>query len=150
MRERTPFPRGAARAAARLRLLVTTGMAQRLDRRRRGARAAASSCAAPAGSRAATVELTWALILALARGTSRGGRSACGRAAGSTRSGSSWPARTLGVVGLGRLGSRVAEIGQAFEMDVVAWSQNLDAERAAAVGVAAVGKDELLRRAPTS
>jgi phosphoglycerate dehydrogenase-like enzyme len=51
------------------------------------------------------------------------------------------------VIGLGRLGARVARIGQAFEMDVLAWSQNLDPARAASVGVRAVARDELLRRA---
>ena len=52
--------------------------------------------------------------------------------------------RTLGVVGLGRQGSGVARIGLAFEMNVVAWSQNLQAEDAAEVGVTAVSKEELL------
>jgi phosphoglycerate dehydrogenase-like enzyme len=55
--------------------------------------------------------------------------------------------RTLGVVGLGRLGSRVATIGRAFEMEVVAWSENLRAEHAAGLGVQAVGKEELLEHA---
>src|SRR5699024_12727773 len=50
----------------------------------------------------------------------------------------------LGVVGLGRLGTKVARVGQAFGMDVVAWSQNLDAERARGLGVRAVSKEELL------
>src|SRR5699024_11322908 len=50
----------------------------------------------------------------------------------------------LGVVGLGRLGTKVARVGQAFGMDVVAWSQNLDAERASGLGVRAVSKEELL------
>src|SRR5262249_20944599 len=56
--------------------------------------------------------------------------------------------RTLGVLGLGQLGSRVARVGRAFEMDVLAWSQNLTAERAEAVGASRVGsRDELLARA---
>ena len=54
-----------------------------------------------------------------------------------------WAIRSCGVVGLGRLGRQVARIGQAFGMDVIAWSQNLDAGRAAEVGVRAVGKEEL-------
>ena len=52
--------------------------------------------------------------------------------------------KTLGVMGLGRLGSQVAAIGQAFGMDVVAWSQNLDAEHARSIGVRPVSKDALL------
>jgi phosphoglycerate dehydrogenase-like enzyme len=54
---------------------------------------------------------------------------------------------TLGVIGLGRLGSQVARLGQAFEMDVLAWSHNLTRERAAEIGVSQVSMDELLRRA---
>jgi phosphoglycerate dehydrogenase-like enzyme len=54
--------------------------------------------------------------------------------------------KTLGVIGLGGLGSRVAKIGRAFEMDVIAWSQNLTAERAAAAGATLVTRDELLER----
>ncbi len=52
--------------------------------------------------------------------------------------------KTLGVVGLGRLGSQVASVGSAFGMNVVAWSQNLTAERAAEFGATLVTKDELL------
>src|SRR5436190_1245863 len=54
---------------------------------------------------------------------------------------------TLGVVGLGRLGSAMVPIARAFGMDVIAWSQNLDAARAAEAGTAAVGKEELFARA---
>jgi phosphoglycerate dehydrogenase-like enzyme len=55
--------------------------------------------------------------------------------------------KTLGIIGLGGLGSRVAKVGRAFEMEVIAWSQNLTAARAAEVGATFVGKDELLARA---
>jgi len=55
--------------------------------------------------------------------------------------------KTLGMVGLGRLGSQVATVGQAFGMHVLAWSQNLTAERAAACGATLVSKDELLSQA---
>ena len=54
--------------------------------------------------------------------------------------------KTLGVVGLGKLGARVARVGLAFEMDVIAWSQNLTEERCREVGVTRVGKEELLSR----
>ena len=54
--------------------------------------------------------------------------------------------RTLGLLGLGRIGKRMAEYGQVFGMDVIAWSQNLTAEAAAAVGVKRVEKDELFAR----
>ena len=100
-----------------------------------------------AGLPSPTAELTWALILALVRHVPREDRAAReGRwqeTLGTTLKG-----RTLGVLGLGQLGSRVARVGKAFEMDVIAWSQNLTAERAAAVGATLAGsRDELLARA---
>ncbi len=52
--------------------------------------------------------------------------------------------KTLGVIGLGNLGSQVAAVGKAFQMNVIAWSQNLTAERAASLGATLVSKDELL------
>ncbi len=55
--------------------------------------------------------------------------------------------RTLGIAGLGRIGSKSAQIGQAFDMNVIAWSENLTAERAAAAGVQLVTKETLLREA---
>ncbi|PYM52969.1 MAG: hydroxyacid dehydrogenase, partial [Candidatus Rokuibacteriota bacterium] len=55
--------------------------------------------------------------------------------------------KTLGVLGLGTLGSRVARVGQAFEMTVLAWSQNLTREHASEVGATLVDRDELLARA---
>ena len=91
-----------------------------------------------------TSELTWGLIHALARqivaddGTMRAG-------GWQTRMGIGLAGRRLGLLGLGRLGALVARVGIAFGMDVVAWSQNLTAERAADVGVRLVDKDELLR-----
>ena len=145
MRERTPFPRSLLERLPNLRLLVTTG--------RRNASidvAAATECGItvcgteshPAGP----VELTWALILAVARSVPR--EDASVRAGGWQETvGTDLAGATLGVLGLGRLGERVARIGQAFDMDVVAWSQNLTAERAAEVGVRRVGKDELFAAA---
>ncbi|WP_331279726.1 NAD(P)-dependent oxidoreductase [Brevibacterium sp. VCM10] len=68
-------------------------------------------------------------------------------AAGSRASGGDLDGHRLGVVGLGRLGTKVARVGAAFGMDVVAWSQNLDAERADGLGVRSVSKDELFSTA---
>jgi len=91
-------------------------------------------------------ELTWALILGLARHVAeedagiRAGR--WGQTVGTDLAGA-----TLGVIGLGHLGLQVARIGQAFGMRVIAWSQNLDPAVAAAAGVAAVSKEDLLRSA---
>jgi phosphoglycerate dehydrogenase-like enzyme len=146
MRERTPFPRNLLARLPRLRLLVTTGMRNAsID-----LRAAADHgilVAGTAGLPSPTAELTWALILALVRHVPHEDRATRdGRwqeTLGTTLSG-----KTLGVLGLGQLGSRVARVGRAFEMEVLAWSQNLTAERAAVVGATLVGsKDELLARA---
>jgi phosphoglycerate dehydrogenase-like enzyme len=146
MRERTPFPRAVLERLPRLRLLVTTG-----------ARNAAIDVAAAAelgiavcGTRAhppGTAELTWALVLAVARHVPQ--EDASVRAGGWQQTvGTDLAGATLGVLGLGRLGERVARIGRAFEMDVVAWSANLTDERAAEVGVRRVAtKEELLRTA---
>jgi phosphoglycerate dehydrogenase-like enzyme len=92
------------------------------------------------------VELTWALILASVRHIPA--ENASVRSGGWQRHvGEDLAGRTLGLVGLGHIGAAVATIGKAFRMNVVAWSQNLTAERAAAVGVRAVSKDELFRQA---
>jgi phosphoglycerate dehydrogenase-like enzyme len=145
MRERTPFPRTLLERLPNLKLLVTTGAANK------------SIDVAAADERGVTVcgtgahppgpaELTWALILAVARHVPQ--EDAAVRAGGWQQTiGLDLAGGTLGVVGLGRLGSRVARIGQAFDMDVVAWSQNLTDERAAEMGVRRVSKDELLSSA---
>jgi phosphoglycerate dehydrogenase-like enzyme len=145
MRERTPFPRALLERLPRLRLLVTTGMRNAaIDLRAAAERGIVVS--GTAGLPYPTAELAWGLILALARRIPREDRA--------TREGG-WQetvgvglnGKTLGVLGLGTLGSRVARIGRAFEMEVLAWSQNLTAERAAEVGATRVPRDELLARA---
>jgi phosphoglycerate dehydrogenase-like enzyme len=145
MRERTPFTAVRLARLPRLKVLVTTGMANAsIDvpaARARGiAVAGTRSLASP------TAELTWGLILALARHIPA--EDAELRSGGWQHTiGPELAGRTLGVIGLGRLGSRVAAIGRAFEMDVLAWSQNLTAEHAAAHGATAVAKEQLLERA---
>jgi phosphoglycerate dehydrogenase-like enzyme len=143
MRERTAFPRDVLERLPRLRLLVTTGAKNAaID-----VPAAAELGITVSGTESLPhppVELTLALLLALARGVVtedqalRSGR-------WQTTLGFALAGQRLGVVGLGRIGGRVAELGQAFGMDVVAWSPNLTAERATGVGATAVPKDELLR-----
>lgn len=89
-----------------------------------------------------TVELTWALILASQRHLVREVSSV--RSGGWQQTvGSDLHGRTLGLLGLGNIGGRVAQVGRAFGMRVIGWSQNLTAEKAAAVGAIAVSKDEL-------
>jgi phosphoglycerate dehydrogenase-like enzyme len=134
MRERTPLPATLLARLPRLRLIVTAGMANAsIDLA--AARERGITVCGTAARGSATVELTWALILSLARGVPaadtslRSGVWQAGSLPGADLAGA-----TLGVLGLGRLGSRVAAVGQAFGMRVVAWSANLTAERAAAAG----------------
>jgi len=145
MRERTAFPASVLDRLDALRLLVTTGMANSaIDLA--AARARGVVVCGTESPASATPELTWGLILAVLRSIPQ--EDAALRAGRwQTTVGGDLAGRTLGVVGLGRLGEKVARIGAAFGMDVVAWSQNLEASRAAEVGVRAVSKDELFRTA---
>jgi phosphoglycerate dehydrogenase-like enzyme len=145
MRERTPFTRARLERLPDLRLLVTTGMANAaIDLE--AARGLGVTVAGTGSLESHTAELTWALILALTRNVAR--EDAGMRAGGWQQTiGPELAGRTLGVLGLGRQGSRVAAIGRAFGMDVIAWSQNLDPAHAGSLGVQAVGREELLHRA---
>lgn len=142
MRERTPFPASLLGSLGGLGLLVTTGMRNAaID-----VAAATGRGITVCGTRSpghATAELAFGLIQMLARGLHReiGSVEAGGWQAGLGRD---LRGATLGVIGLGRLGSQVARFGLAFGMDVVAWSENLTDERAAEVGVRRVSKGELL------
>jgi phosphoglycerate dehydrogenase-like enzyme len=141
MRERTPFTAEVLDLLPDLRLLVTTGRANAaIDLAAARARGVVV-CGTDSPS-SATPELTWALILAVARHMPQ--EDANLRAGGWQHTiGTDLAGRRLGVVGLGRLGTRVAAVGRAFGMDVVAWSTNLDPAAADAAGVRAVGKEEL-------
>ncbi len=146
MRERTPFPRSLFERLPNLRLLVTTGMGNRsIDAA--AARDAGVTFCGTRGLDYPTAELTWGLILALVRRIPAEGR-AIREGRWQTTVGEGLKGKTLGVLGLGRLGSQVATVGRAFGMDVVAWSQHLTRERTDALGVAlAASKEELLERA---
>ncbi|WDF34626.1 D-2-hydroxyacid dehydrogenase family protein [Arthrobacter agilis] len=141
MRERTAFTATRLAGLPDLRLLVTTGKANAaIDLA--AAREQGVVVSGTDSSPAATAELTWGLILACLRHIPA--EDAAMRKGGwQTTVGGDLAGRRLGVVGLGRLGAQVARIGTAFGMDVVAWSQNLDAPRAEEAGVRAVGKEEL-------
>jgi phosphoglycerate dehydrogenase-like enzyme len=145
MRERTPFPASLLHRLPRLRLLVTTGM------RNRGvdiaaARAQGITVCGTRGVGSPTSELTVGLIIALARDLP--GQAQSLRGGGwQTTAGIGLAGKTLGLVGLGTVGSAVARAGRALGMEVVAWSQNLTPERAAEHGAARVDKLELFRTA---
>ena len=134
MRERTPLPASLLDRLPRLRLVVTSGMRNAsIDVGAAAARGVV--VCGTASSSTPPVELTWALLLGLARGLVR--------EATAFRDGGPWQSTvgrdlagaTLALVGLGKIGSRVAAVAQAFGMDVVAWSPHLTAERAEAAGV---------------
>ena len=144
MRERTAFPRALLERLPKLRLLVTTGMRNASIDVKAAAERGITVCGT-SGLPYPTAELTWGLVLALFRRIAVEDR-ATREGKWQTTLGLGLNGKTLGVIGLGTLGSRVARYGKAFEMEVLAWSQNLTAERAAEVGATLVGKDELLRR----
>lgn len=145
MRERTPLPRAVLERLPRLKLIASTAF-----------RNAAIDLAAATErgikvvhtgyDSSPTVELTWALILAGARHIVA--ESASLRSGGWQRGiGEGLRGKILGVLGLGNIGSTVARIGQAFGMEVIAWSQNLTPEKAEKHGVRLVAKDGLFRQA---
>lgn len=145
MRERTAFPREVLEKLPTLQLLVTTGMANASIDVAAAAEQGITVCGTP-GSPTAAPELTWALLLALARNLPAEEKSL---RAGTwqTSVGFELAGKTLGVVGLGKIGRRVAAYGQAFGMEVLAWSQNLTAEAAGEAGARLVSKEELFRLA---
>ena len=144
MRERTPFPRALLERLPKLKLLVTTGMRNASIDVAAAIERGITVCGT-AGLPYPTAELTWGLILGLFRRIPSEDR-ATREGRWQVSCGLGLNGKTLGVIGLGGLGSRVAKIGRAFEMDVIAWSQNLTAARATEAGATLVTKDELLAR----
>ena len=144
MRERTPFHRTLLERLPKLKLLVTTGMRNASIDVAAAVERKIVVCGT-AGLPYPTAELTWGLILALFRQIPAEDR-ATREGRWQISCGLGLNGKTLGVVGLGGLGSRVAKIGRAFEMNVIAWSQNLTAARAAEIGATLVTKDDLLAR----
>jgi phosphoglycerate dehydrogenase-like enzyme len=142
MRERTPFPERTLAGLPRLRLLVTTGMRNASIDIEAATRLGVVVCGTE-GLAPPTVELTWALILAAVRRIPQEDR-ATREGRWQTSLGAGLHGKTLGVIGLGRLGSQVAAIGRAFGMRLLGWSQNLTAARAAECGAERVTKEELL------
>jgi phosphoglycerate dehydrogenase-like enzyme len=144
MRERTPLGRDLIERLPRLKLICSTG----------GRNASVDvAAAAERGievrhtgyTSTPTVELTWALILAGARHVTT--ESASLRGGGwQVTVGDDLATKTLGILGLGRVGSQVAKVGLAFGMHVIAWSQNLTVAAAEGAGARLVAKEELLRQ----
>jgi phosphoglycerate dehydrogenase-like enzyme len=144
MRERTPLRAELIERLPNLKLIASTGPRNAsIDLKAAAARGITVVHTGYFGS--PTLELTWALILAGARHIVA--EAAAVRGGGWQHSiGDDLAGKTLGIIGLGNLGSQVAKIGLAFGMRVLAWSQNLTAEKAGAAGAALVSKEELLRQ----
>lgn len=145
MRERTPFPRELLKRLPELRLLITTGARNRSIDVAACQDLGITCCGTPAHGDP-TVDLTFGLILSLVRDIP-GQQQALRQGRWQTGIGIGLEGQTLGVIGLGKLGSRVARIGAAFGMSVLAWSPNLTDQAAAAAGVTRVDKQTLLRSA---
>ena len=144
MRERTPIGRQLLGRLPALRLLTTTGMRNAAIDVDAATQLGIMVCGT-GGLGYPTAELTWGLILSLARNITQED-AALRRGRWQTTIGAGLQGKVLGVLGLGRLGSQVARIGQAFGMSVIAWSQNLTPEKAAEHGAALVSKAELFGR----
>ena len=156
MRERTAFPASLLALLPNLRLLVTTGMGN-ASCDMAAARDQGVTVCGTDGFPGATAELTWGLLLSLVRhipaedqrmrATAGAGGAAVSSRGGWQRTvGVSLLGKRLGVVGLGRIGREVSGFGQAFGMQVAAWSQNLDPDQAREIGVEPVSKEQLFSR----
>ena len=145
MRERTRFPADVIDALPNLKLLVSTGGRNPSIDAEACARRGVTLCSAPgaAGRDGSTAEVAWALVLALVKRIPQSDKAL--RAGGWQESivTESLAGKTLGVLGLGRLGRHVARYGQAFGMSVIAWSPHLTDERAAEASVRRVSKEAL-------
>jgi len=144
MRERTPLSRNIIERLPRLKMIASTGpFNASIDMA--AAREQGIHVGTTGGSLASTVELTWALILA-ASCNIVSQSAAVRNGQWQTSVGRELAGRVLGVLGVGRIGARVARIGVAFGMEVIAWSQNLTSESAAEAGATYVVKEELFGR----
>jgi len=145
MRERTRFDEDLLRRLPNLKLLVTGGMRNAaLDIKAAGA-LGIQVCGTDSYKHAAP-ELTWALIMAATRNLVNEAN-ALREGKWQQGLGGDLHGKTLGILGLGSIGQRVARFGQVFGMRVIAWSENLTAERAAEVDVTYVSKQELFEQA---
>ncbi|MDF1794209.1 MAG: D-2-hydroxyacid dehydrogenase family protein [Thalassobaculaceae bacterium] len=145
MRERTPFPGAVFARLPNLKLFITSGMRNNAVDFKTAQEMGVVTCGTDSPG-SSTVELAWALILGTMRNVAfdhltmkQGGWQ--------DRTGMAVSGKTLGLIGLGRLGGMVAEIAPKFGLDVIAWSPNLTQERCDEVGVEKVTKEDLFRRA---
>ena len=143
-RERTPLPRDLLEQMPKLKFIASPEMHNRVldfDYCREKGIPVSGTTPRPSP----TFELTWALILALAKNVTIDDR-AMRQGHWQTVVGTEIRNKTLGVIGLGRIGSEVAKVGNAFGMKVIAWSENMTAERATECGATLVAKGDLFRQ----
>jgi len=146
MRERSAFPAGVIQGMPNLKLLVTTGLRNNsidLDACRQAGVVVSGSPGDPL-STGATAELTWSLLLALFKKIPQEDAN-MKKGLWQTSMPPTIKGKRLGLLGVGNLGQQVGRVGTAFGMEVVAWSPNLTAERAAEAGVKLVSKEELFK-----
>jgi phosphoglycerate dehydrogenase-like enzyme len=146
LRERTAFPRALIEKLRNLKFMVLTGArAASLDDKAAAERGIPISTTPGGASNAPTAELGWALLMMCARDLAKAERLArAGKWHDGIEQMQVLEGKRLGILGLGKLGTRVAGYAKAFGMEVVAWSQNLTPEKAEAGGAKYVTKDELL------
>ena len=142
MRERTPFPRTLLERLPALRCLITTGGGNASFDLEAATDLGITVCATPGAGEGPT-ELTWGLILGILRQIPQEDRATRQDGKWGIHVGASLQSKTLALLGLGHIGSLVARVGNAFGMRIIAWSQNLTAERAAECGATLVDKDTL-------
>jgi phosphoglycerate dehydrogenase-like enzyme len=145
MRERTRFDEDLLKRLPNLKLLVTGGMRNAALDMQAAAKLGIKVCGTDSYKHAAP-ELTWALVMAATRNLVK---EANALRAGQWQQGlgGDLHGKTLGILGLGSIGQRVAQFGQVFGMKVIAWSENLTAERAEQAGVTHVSKQQLFEQA---
>ncbi len=144
MRERTPITKKLIDGCLRLKFIATSGM-RNLGIDLEHAKSRGIIISGSEGNKNPTAELTWALILGLARNIKQESENMY-QGYWQTTIGYEIRGKTLGIMGLGNLGSMVAKVGKAFGMEVIAWSENLKIAQAEKHGVMAVTKEELFEK----
>ena len=142
MRERTAFPRSLLERLPALRCLITTGARNASFDTDAATDLGITVCGTP-GQGEGPTELTWGLIIGLMRRISEEDRATRDQGKWGIHVGSGLQGKTLALLGLGHIGSLVARVGNAFDMRVIAWSQNLTPERAAECNATLVERDTL-------
>ena len=144
MRERTPMTKKLMDGCPNLKFIATSGM-RNLGIDLEHAKSKGIVVSGSEGNKNPTAELTWALILGLARNIKQESENMY-QGYWQTAIGFELKGKTLGIMGLGKLGSMVAKVGKAFGMEVIAWSENLKMADAEKHGVMAVTKEELFEK----